>query len=393
MLRKSKRRPENRVHEPAKAILGGNSSRAKLFFIKNLRDHVSSIIKRNVIMETSFNIENRTIETNTEVNNYNDITTNANENCSAASNNNNCDNDIDNGNNRDNIKRDSHQIPDKVTHLKDLLRNTFIKNYKETLEKELQDRLIHTRLNKKIDKNIIIAANDIAKDVLETIENPDFWELNCLIYATAMTCKEYNNDIRRIEPEKAKEKLDMPKWIYHLEESISRVRREINQINVLIKCKIEKQFTAHQKRLLNKFLKNYGNTKMTTLEFKCTMLKQDLKSKTEKLKYQKKIIERKKINKLFYKDPKKVYRTMKGSTITPKSIPSKQNVETFWKGIWNNPSECNVANVDWMKELESNYYLNATQTLYEIDKMAIDKAFNKLKPNKAPGRDMITGYL
>ena len=146
-----------------------------------------------------------------------------------------------------------------------------------------------------------------------------------------MTCKEYNNDIRRIEPEKAKEKLDMPKWIYHLEESISRVRREINQINVLIKCKIEKQFTAHQKRLLNKFLKNYGNTKMTTLEFKCTMLKQDLKSKTEKLKYQKKIIERKKINKLFYKDPKKVYRTMKWSTITPKSIPSEQNVRRFGK--------------------------------------------------------------
>ena len=194
------------------------------FSSKNLRDHVSSIIKRNVIMETSFNIENRTIETNTEVNNYNDITTNADENCSAASNNNNCHNDIDNGNNRDNIKRDAHQIPDKVRHLKDLLRNMFIKNYKETLEKELQDRLIHTRLNKKIDKDIIIAANDIAKDVLETIENPDFWELNCLIYATAMTCKEYNNDIRRIEPEKAKEKLDMPKWIYHLEESISRVR-------------------------------------------------------------------------------------------------------------------------------------------------------------------------
>ena len=131
---------------------------------------------------------------------------------------------------------------------------------------------------------------------------------------------------------------------------------------------------------------------MTTLKFKCTMLKQDLKSKAKILKHQKKIIERKKIKKLFYKDPKKVYREMKGSIITPKSIPSKQNVETFWKGIWNNPLECNVANVDWMKELESNYCLNATQKLYEIDKMAIDKAINKLKPNKAPGRDMITGY-
>ena len=75
---------------------------------------------------------------------------------------------------------------------------------------------------------------------------------------------------------------------------------------------------------------------MTTLECKCAILKQDLKSKTEKLKCQKKIIERKKINKLFYKDPKKVYRTMKKSTVSPKSISSKQNVETFCKGIWIN---------------------------------------------------------
>ena len=71
-----------------------------------------------------------------------------------------------------------------------------------------------------------------------------------------------------------------------------------------MKCKTEKQFTTHQKRLLNKFQKNYGNTKMTTLEFQCLTMKQDLKSKTEKLKYQKKIIEIRKINKLFYKDPK-----------------------------------------------------------------------------------------
>ena len=62
---------------------------------------------------------------------------------------------------------------------------------------------------------------------------------------------------------------------------------------------------------------------MTTLKFKCKILKQDLKSKSEKLKYQKKIIEPKKIYKLLYKDPKKVCIAMKGSTITPKSIPSK----------------------------------------------------------------------
>ena len=69
-------------------------------------------------METSFNIENRTIETNTEVNKYNDITNNADENCSAASNNNNCHNNIDNSNNRDNIKRDANQISVRLHILK-----------------------------------------------------------------------------------------------------------------------------------------------------------------------------------------------------------------------------------------------------------------------------------
>ena len=69
-----------------------------------------------------------------------------------------------------------------------------------------------------------MTANYIAKEILETIEKPGFQELNCFIYASAITCKEYNNVIQIIEPEKVKEKPDMPKWIYHLEESINRAR-------------------------------------------------------------------------------------------------------------------------------------------------------------------------
>ena len=42
------------------------------------------------------------------------------------------------------------------------------------------------------------------------------------------------------------------------------------------------------------------------------MLKQDSKSKTKKPKSQKKIKEPMKTNKLFYNDPKKIYRAMKG---------------------------------------------------------------------------------
>ena len=42
--------------------------------------------------------------------------------------------------------------------------------------------------------------------------------------------------------------------------------------------------------MLHNFLEKCGNLKMTTLKFNCTFLKQDLKSKTEKLKYQNRII-------------------------------------------------------------------------------------------------------
>ena len=58
----------------------------------------------------------------------------------------------------------------------------------------------------------------------------------------------------------------------------------------------------------------------------------------------------------------------------------------------NNHSKCNAANVNWMKELESNYWLNARQKPYEIDNMTIGKVKNTLKPNKALGRDLTTGY-
>ena len=102
---------------------------------------------------------------------------------------------------------------------------------------------------------------------------------------------------------------------------------------------------------------------MATLKSKPAMLKENLKTNTKKLKYQKKIIECKKINRRCYKDPKNVHRAMRGSTITTKTIQSKQNVETFWKGIWNNPSECNTANVDWMKQRENNYCINTTRNV------------------------------
>ena len=100
-----------------------------------------------------------------------------------------------------------------------------------------------------------------------------------------MTCKAYIQDIQQ-KPAK-KESNTLPKWLHHLEESINRVRKELNHINLLIKCKKENSYSKHQKKLLNKYRKKPGNTNLRLFEYKSTISKQELKSKSEKLKYQK----------------------------------------------------------------------------------------------------------
>ena len=73
---------------------------------------------------------------------------------------------------------------------------------------------------------------------------------------------------------------------------------------------------------------------MSALEMKLTSLKQELKSKADNLRHQKRLIERKNINRHFSFNPKKIYRNMKGDKIEVDKIPTKESIEQFWKGIW-----------------------------------------------------------
>ena len=184
----------------------------------------------------------------------------------------------------------------------------------------------------------------------------------------------------------------MPKWLHHLEQSINRVRKELNHINLLIKCKKENSYSKHQKKLLNKYRKKLGNTTLRLFEYKSTILKQELKSKSEKLKYQKKLIERKRINRIFQTNPTKVFRSFKENLVILKTMPSQENVEAFWKGIWESRSQVNYENTLWMKQLKKEYCNNVTTKTYQITEDILETAVNKIQPNKAPGRDLTTGF-
>ena len=62
-------------------------------------------------------------------------------------------------------------------------------------------------------------------------------------------------------------------------------------------------------------------------------MKQDLKSKSGKLKYEKRLVSTRSLNKKFTVNPTHVYHSMKGSNIMTTKILEIADVEEFWKNI------------------------------------------------------------
>ena len=177
----------------------------------------------------------------------------------------------------------------------------------------------------------------------------------------------------------------------NLKDSIEKIRKLIAHTKVVIRCKKENHFTKHQENLKIKLQKTYGSSKMKILETKLTVLQQELKSKTERLRYQKKLYERKIINRQFFNNPKKLYRSMKGEAIEIKNTPRKEEVEQFWKSIWQDKDDFKQ-DAEWLKTLEETYCTKATPKKYTITRLTLEKAIQKMSISKSPGHDKIAPY-
>ena len=106
----------------------------------------------------------------------------------------------------------------------------------------------------------------------------------------------------------------------------------------MIECKKRNTYSKHQLKLKQVFTKRYGDFRIKTLQFKLSILYQNLKAKSTKLKYNKRPIERKSINTKFCKNPKSVYRSMKGNNISATEIRTTEDIQSFSKNTWGKES-------------------------------------------------------
>ena len=159
----------------------------------------------------------------------------------------------------------------------------------------------------------------------------------------------------------------------------------------MFNCKKSNTFTAHLLSLKHKFQKKYGNIKTRILEYKLALLKHDLKATYTKFKYSKRKYQHKTINRSFSKNPKGVYINFRGTKINLENLPSKDEVESFWRRIWCKNVTFNKY-APWINDLVVNYCKDAEQNIYSIDLKTLNTVINKINPSKDPGRDLIVGF-
>ena len=86
-----------------------------------------------------------------------------------------------------------------------------------------------------------------------------------------------------------------------------------------------------------------------------------------------------------------MHRNLKGNNITATEFLTTEDIESFWKNIWEKESNFHKE-AKWMKNLEKNYCKNVRQQPYKITKEILNNAVSKLFLGKSSSRDLIKGY-
>ena len=195
--------------------------------------------------------------------------------------------------NRNNVENNQAQESPGYQLLKDKLKPIFLQTIDILHNKNIEQRTYLTRVNTKINDNLLKYVDDLNKEYLTSLESPNYWDINVCLYSATVTCLREMNQLRELNLTNDKPKF--PRWLTQLEKSITYLRKKIGQLTVIVKCKQTNNYLKQQRSLLEKFRKKFRNTTLLNLQSTLYITKQKLKAKSEKLKYHKKLYERKTI--------------------------------------------------------------------------------------------------
>ena len=115
--------------------------------------------------------------------------------------------------------------------------------------------------------------------------------------------------------------------------------------------------------------------KFKRIAYRLQLLKHDLRTCSEKLKYKVTMLTRKSMNSRFAMDPKSVYRQMRGESFTVKSTPTQQSLESYWSTQWGQTAKI-YANAQWLPDIRSTYCSDVMQSSYEVTEATLKQVLS-----------------
>ncbi|CAH2099489.1 unnamed protein product [Euphydryas editha] len=261
----------------------------------------------------------------------------------------------------------------------------FLQTLAETKDISIEERLLlpKAKINKSFIKNVN-TLNKYLPNILVT--NNSLREINNILYAAAKTLVLDNNQTP-YAPKMTINSKRNPPWKKRIQIRIEKLRKELGQL-----IEIEKGInTNRMSKIRDKLYAKYNIQSENDHNNTAEIIKQRIKALAGRIKRYEEMNTKKEQNKLFAENEHRLYRSLGCNATKDIKIPSKQNVEEFWKSILSNPQQYNKE-ANWIKEIATMSNEVNTIESEEITEDQVKFALRRMLNWKSPGLDKIHNY-
>ena len=92
-----------------------------------------------------------------------------------------------------------------------ILRPMFQRNYETIKNQSIGEKDYSTKCNKKLSDDVTKVIDFLANNAIKELDNSELFDINALLYTSAITAKEYVNDLKELSKKRPKKSL--PKWL------------------------------------------------------------------------------------------------------------------------------------------------------------------------------------
>ena len=257
----------------------------------------------------------------------------------------------------------------------------------ETKGMSMEDRpkLIKLKVNKKF-KELLKKVNQGLTRLIPV--GTSLTEINCAHYGAALYIQ---NKVAPDYVEKrtngTRKKSKEPLWKKKIEKKISQLRAEISQITTYLNNQIQGRKLL---RKINNIKRKYNVTNNEQMEGKLAEHQATVKALAAELRNKEKKIRTKQINKQFAENPRVVYRNMARETIVVQEPPKKEELERFWRPLFEDPKEHQES--QWIENVREKNSRKQVMPELIITEELVRRKIKEYSNFKTPGIDKIPNF-